>query len=208
VHATAHFFRRSIAGEAPDWAAALADRLYPDPPAGFCVLGEFGGREGAAVSFWPTRADAERAAGRSVDGGPLPLDVTVSEVVESHFGTAPADTAAVAQLTVFDGPRSQAQADAAERAGRDRLWPATRDIPGVVAVHVLRDDGNGVVVISLATGVEVLEAAQRAVLSTQLLPDEDPALLSDPDRVQVHRVLAARLPETALSGTAKAGERA
>lgn len=200
MHATVHFFRRSIAGEAPGWAAALADRLYPDPPVGFCVLGEFGGREGAAISFWPTRADAERAAGRGVEGGPLPLDVTVSEVVESRLGTAAAEPAVVAQLTVFDGPRSQAQADAADLAGRERLWPATRDIPGVVAVHVLRDDGNGVVVLSLATGVEVLEAAQRAVLSTELLPEEDPALLGDPDRVQVHRVLAARLPETAIAG--------
>ena len=200
MHATIHSFRRSIGDEAPGWAAALADRLYPDRPTGFCVLGEFGGRAGAAVSFWPTRADAELAAGRGVDGGPLPLDVTVSEVVDTHLGTAAHEPAVVAQLTVFDGPRSQAQADAADRAGRERLWPATRDLPGIVAVHVLRDDGNGVVVISLATGVEVLEAAQRAVLTTELLPGEDPALLGDPDRVQVHRVLAARLPDTAAAG--------
>jgi hypothetical protein len=200
VHATVHHFRRSIPDETPGWAAALADRLHPGRPAGFCVLGEFGGREGAAVSFWPTRADAERASARSIDGGPLPLDVTVSEVVDSHLGRAAGEPALVAQLMVFDAPRSQAQADAADRAGRERLWPATRDIPGLVAVHVLRDDGNGVVVLSLATGVEVLEAAQRAIQSTELLPDEDPALLSDPDRVQVHRVLAARLPETAMAG--------
>ena len=200
MHATVHFFRRSIADEAPGWAAALADRLHPDRPAGYCVLAELGGREGAALSFWPTRADADRAAGRSIEGGPVPLDVSVFEVVESHLGTAAGEAALVAQLTVFDGPRSQAQADAAERAGRDRLWPATRDLPGLVAVHVLRDEGNGAVVVSLATGIEVLEAAQRAVLTTELLPDEDPALLSDPDRVQVHRVLAARLPETAAAG--------
>jgi hypothetical protein len=200
VHATVHFFRRSITDEAPGWADALVGRLYPDRPAGFCVLAEFGGREGAALSFWPNRADAERAAGRSIGDGPVQMDVSVAEVVESHLGTAPAAAAAVAQLTVFDGPRSQAQADAAERAGRERLWPATRDLPGVVAVHVLRDDDNGAVVVSLATGVEVLEEAQRAILSTELLPGEDPALLSDPDRVQVHRVLAARLPETVTVG--------
>lgn len=200
MHATVHFFRRSVAGEAPGWAASLAERLHPGPPAGFCVLAELGGREGAAVSFWPTRADAERAAGRSIDGGPLPLDVTVSEVVDSRLGTAAGETPVVAQLTVFDGPRSQAQVDAADRAGRERLWPATRDVPGLVGVHVLRDEGNGMVVVSLATGVEVLEAAQRAVLSTELLPGEDAALLPDPDRVQVHRVLAARLPDTAMAG--------
>jgi hypothetical protein len=200
VHATVHFFRRSIAEETPGWAAALADRLHPDPPAGFCVLAEFGGREGAALSFWPTRADAERAACRRIEGPALPMDVSVYEVVDSQAGTAASDAAVVAQLTVFDGPRSEAQAAAADRAGRERLWPATRDLPGLVGVHVLRDDGNGVVVLSLATGVEVLEAAQRAVLSTELLPGEDPALLGDPDRVQVHRVLAARLPETTMVG--------
>lgn len=200
MHATVHFFRRSVAGETPGWAPALADRLYADRPAGFCVLAELGGREAAALSFWPTRADADRAAGRSIDGGPVPLDVTVAEVVESYPGTAAGEDPVVAQLTVFDGPRSEAQAEAAGRAGRDRLWPATRDIPGVVGVHVLRDEDNGAVVLGLATGVEVLEAAQRAVLTTELLPGEDPALLSDPDRVQVHRVLAVRLPETAMAG--------
>ena len=200
MHATVHLFRRSIAQEAPGWAAALADRLHPDRPAGFCVLAELGGREGAAISYWPTRADAERAAGRSIEGGPLPMDVSVLEVVDSHRGTAAGEPATVAQLTVFDGPRSQAQADAAGRAGRERLWPATMDLPGVIAVHALRDDANGAVVVSLATGVEVLEAAQRAILTTELLPGEDPALLGDPDRVQVHRVLAARLPETAMAG--------
>ncbi len=200
MHATVHFFRRSIADEAPGWAAALADRLHPTPPAGSCVLAEFGGREGAALSFWSTRADAERAAGRRIEGRALPMDVSVYEVVDSQAGTAASDAAVVAQLTVFDGPRSEAQAAAADRAGRERLWPATRDLPGLVGVHVLRDDGNGVVVLSLATGIEVLEAAQRAVLSTELLPGEDPALLSDPDRVQVHRVLAARLPAAAMVG--------
>ena len=200
MHASVHFFRRSIADESPGWATALADRLYVDRPAGSWVLAEFGGREGAAISFWPSRVDAERAAGRGIERGPLQLDVSVMEVVGTHVGRAAAEPAVVAQLTVFDGPRSQAQADAAERAGRERLWPAVQDLPGVVGVHVLRDDGNGMVVLSLATGVEVLAAAQRAILTTELLPGEDPALLADPDRVHVHRVLSGHLPETATAG--------
>src|SRR4051794_17872908 len=114
MHATVHFFRRSIADEAPGWADALAERLYVDRPAGICVLAELGGREGAALSFWPSRAQAERAAGRSIERAPLQLDVQVLEVVESDLGTAAAERPVVAQLTVFDGPRSSAQAAATE----------------------------------------------------------------------------------------------
>jgi hypothetical protein len=197
VYATTHFFRRSIGDSTAGWADALAEQLYADRPTGSCVLTEFGGREGLAVSFWSTRDEAERAADRSIDGGPVPLDVSVYEVVESDRGTAAGERAAVAQVVVFDGPRSDAQAGASERAGRDRLWPAVCGLPGLVGVHVLRDEDNGVVVISLATSLDVLEAGQKAIMSTELLPDEDPALLSEPDRVQIHRVLDARLPDTA-----------
>jgi hypothetical protein len=201
VHATVHYFHRRVADETPGWSADLAARLYgEDRPSGFCVLAEFGGREGAALSYWPTREAATRAALRSIDGAAMPLDVTVYDVVDSDAGTAAGEPAAVAQLTVFDGPRSRAQADAADRAGRERLWPAVQDLPGLVGVHVLRDADNGVVVVTLATSVEVLEAGQRAVLTTELLPGEDPALLGEPDRVQVHRVLAADLPAIAMAG--------
>ena len=194
MHATVHYFRRRIAGEPAGWGAELASRLRLGEASGHVVLAELGGRSGAAVSYWPTREAADAATLRSVDGGPVPLDVTVYEVVESDAGTAAAEQPRVAQLTVFDGPRSQAHADAAELAGRRRLWPAVQDLPGLVGVHALRDADNGVVVISLATTVEVLEAGQRAVLGTELLPEEDPALLGEPDRVEIHRVLDVRLP--------------
>ncbi len=198
MYATVHHFHRRSVEQAPGWGADLAARLYDgDAPAGFGVLTEFGGREGVAVSYWPTREAASRAASRSIDGGVLALDVTVYEVIERDAGVASGERPAVAQLMAFDGPRSEAQSAASERAGRERLWPAVRDVPGLVGVHVLRDEDNGIVVISLATSLEVLEAGQKAIMSTKLLPDEDPALLSEPDRVQVHRVLAARLPDTA-----------
>jgi hypothetical protein len=45
------------------------------------------------------------------------------------------------------------------------------------------------VVAWLATSLEALEAGGVAVNSTALLPDEDPALLTGPDRFVVHRVL-------------------
>jgi hypothetical protein len=38
---------------------------------------------------------------------------------------------------------------------------------------------------------------QQAIMSTDLLPGEDPALLPGPDRVDLHRVLHAALPAPA-----------
>ena len=201
MYATVHHFSRRVAGSAPDWGADLAARLYDgDLPSGFCVLAEFGGREGVAVSYWTTREAASRAASRRIDGSALALDVAVYEVIDRDAGVAAGERPAVAQVMTFDGPRSQAQVAASERAGRERLWPAVRALPGLVGVHVLRDEDNAVVVVSLATSLEALEAGQKAVLTTELLPDEDPALLAEPDRVQIHRVLAARLPETSRTG--------
>jgi hypothetical protein len=42
--------------------------------------------------------------------------------------------------------------------------------------------------------VDTLDAAQRAVMATGLAPDEDPALLPGPDRIEIHRVTAYQLP--------------
>jgi hypothetical protein len=124
-------------------------------------------------------------------------DAAAYRVAESYAGTAAGRPPAFAQLTWFDRPMSRAEADAAERAGRDRLWPATQDVPGLVAVQVLSGTDRSMVVLALATAVETHEEVQRAIFATELLPGEDPALLRDPDRVQIARVVAARLPMTA-----------
>ena len=42
--------------------------------------------------------------------------------------------------------------------------------------------------ITLATAAEHFEEIQRRVMTTELLPGEDPALLGGPDRVEVRRV--------------------
>ncbi len=57
-----------------------------------------------------------------------------------------------------------------------------------------------------ATSVETLDAAQRAVMATELAPDEDPALLPGPDRVELHRVTGNYLP-AAGPAPAKEGQR-
>ena len=39
-----------------------------------------------------------------------------------------------------------------------------------------------------------LDAIARAVMSTELLPGEDPALLPGPDRIEIHHVIGYHLP--------------
>jgi hypothetical protein len=46
------------------------------------------------------------------------------------------------------------------------------------------------VVVNLCTSFDALAATEKAVSSTTLLPGEDPALLTGPDRVDMHRVVA------------------
>jgi hypothetical protein len=46
------------------------------------------------------------------------------------------------------------------------------------------------IVVMQTVSVEALEDAQREVLSSELLPGEDPALLPGPDRVDLYRVMS------------------
>jgi len=200
MHVTIHQFRRSVADEHPGWGAALAAALHGSSPLGSCTLAEPAGLEGCVVAFWSTGEAATAAADRRTTDGPVWTDATAYRVVDDLAGTAAAEPPAFAQLTRFDRPLSQAESDAAERAGRERLWPAVRDLPGLVSTQVLRSADRSMVVLALATGIETHEAAQRAVMATELLPGEDPALLREPDRVHVDRVVDVRLP--ARAGTA------
>jgi hypothetical protein len=94
----------------------------------------------------------------------------------------------------FDGPRAPEQAAAADLAGRQRIWPAIRGLSGLAGVYILRGSDLSSVVVTLATSVETLDAAQRAVMATELTPGEDPALLPGPDRVEIHHVTGHHLP--------------
>jgi hypothetical protein len=201
MHATIHQFRRSVAAAFPPDGAALARNLHGSAPIGSCTLAELAGIEGCVLAFWPTEDTAAAAVARRTPTGPNWLDATAYEVVEFHAGSAADQMPQFGQLVCFDGPRSRAESDAAERAGRDRIWPAARNVPGIVAVHVLRDVDNAMVVVTLATSIETHEAVQRAILATELLPDEDPALLRDPDRVQIARVVAVQLPAMTAGAT-------
>lgn len=97
-------------------------------------------------------------------------------------------------LVSFDGPRTEEWTDAEQRAADGRLWPATRDIAGVVRVLRMRADDNAYIVAILTDSVEAIEQASAAITSTPLLPEEDPRLLSPPDRMQIYHLVHADLP--------------
>ena len=101
-----------------------------------------------------------------------------------------------AQLTYFDGPRSAEVSAASDHAGRDRLQPAIEADPQMqrelVSLLVLRKDDGGQVVIAVTQTEAGLARAREVITSTELLPDEDPALLSEPDRVEIYGVVESR----------------
>ena len=191
MHATVHQFRVPLGPLDADPAADLAGDAL-----GTCTLTQVGGLAGAVVAFWPDAATAGEAAARR-PAGTRWLDTGVYRVAEVHPGDP---AAAFAQVTWFDGPRGADQSAAELRAGRERIEPAVRDLDGVGTTYVLIAEDRALVVVSLATSIETIEAMQAAIMRTDLLPDEDPALLPGPDRVDLHRVLHATLP-------AKAGAR-
>ena len=94
-----------------------------------------------------------------------------------------------AQLTYFDGPRTPEQQAAEDFAGRERLLPAVTKLGQEFRVYLLRRDDGSAVVISIAGSQQALLDAQKAIMSTELLPGEDPSLLAGPDRIELYPVL-------------------
>jgi hypothetical protein len=94
-----------------------------------------------------------------------------------------------AQLTYFDGPRTPEQAAASDFAVRERILPAVSDLGHRFRVYKLRRDDGSEVVVTIAGSEQDLLDAQKAIMSTQLMPGEDQALLPGPDRVELYPVL-------------------
>ncbi len=154
---------------------------------------QIGSRRGLNLTLWDTREDAEAAPARTrAVLGPrqFPLDHDeVYDVASTALGSTALKDATVCQVTWFDGPRSAAQLEAMRRAGEERIRPAVEQVPGFVATYVLcHPADSAVVVVTLATSTEALERITDAVFSTPLLPGEDAALLTDPDRLELYRV--------------------
>jgi hypothetical protein len=93
-----------------------------------------------------------------------------------------------AQLTHFDGPRTPEQVAAAEFAGRERILPAVSKLGHRLRVYQLRRDDGTEITLLVADSEQALNDVQKAIMSTELLPGEDPALLSGPDRIELYAV--------------------
>ncbi len=182
----------------------LIDALEGHPGfRGVHLLRQIGTRQGLCLTLWDSREDAEVAPERTqAQLGPRPFPLAVDEVYEvldTAYGPATLEQATVGKVSWFDGPRSAAQNEAARRAGEERIKPAVEGVPGFVMARVLwRPQDSAVVVVELATSAEALDQMADAVFSTPLLPGEDPALLTGPDRVELYRLEAQSLAAASL----------
>ena len=156
------------------------------------TLRQLGGPATVRLTLWATEASAGGCSGP--DAGLAPPAAEIYQVTHTEEGLAASRVPAYARLVCFDGPRAPEQAEAEDLAGRQRIWPAIRGLSELTGVYVLRGSDLSTVIVTLATSVETLDAAQRAVMATELTPGEDPALLPGPDRVEIHRVTGYHLP--------------
>ena len=109
-------------------------------PLGTVVLGAPDGAGGTVLALWPDADSAARAgAGR------------VYRVSDDMRGPSAGRRPMFAQVTWLNGDGDRVRADAAEHGGRHRIWPAVRDIDGIVEVFALRSDDDRIVVVGLAT---------------------------------------------------------
>lgn len=154
--------------------------------AGGWVLPPIAAPDGALLTLWQARGDG-------ADAGAL------YRVEDDVPGPDVDDEAAYAQLVHFDGPRTAEWSAAVLRADRERITPALRDTPGRVRTLVLVADDNAHLVVTLTTDVTSLELAQQRIMTTELLPWEEPALLTGPDRIDLHRVAADRRAAPAVT---------
>jgi hypothetical protein len=153
----------------------------------------------ALVTLWSTEEDARLASDRTraaSGGGPRPVTVeedTIYEVVDDEAGGGAAP--GVADVVVFDGPITDAARTATDRFHRARILPAVRALPGTVRLLVLWDRlARSIRVLHLAHDPATLDAVPPMVHAMELDDDEDPALLSPPDRNDRWEVVAADVP--------------
>ncbi|MGI8681701.1 MAG: hypothetical protein ACR2JO_06155 [Mycobacteriales bacterium] len=166
--------------------AQLADR--PGLHAAY-VLRPMDSRQLLLVSAWDSVDQADQS----------PLTKSGKHFTDaSYHDVGGTGTPAYGQLVHFDRPRTPREAAAIARADIERIWPAVRVVPGSVGALLASNPDGTSMVLALTTSLQAIEDSQQAIQTTELLPGEDPALLTGPDRIQLAWVLST-LPVPALS---------
>jgi hypothetical protein len=179
------------ADSGPGTGALSAYAAGQDGVVGYVDLEQVAGPAVVRITLWDTEESAIGfAATRELT---LPAG-GLYELTDTASGAAASQVPSHARLLYFDGPRTPEQDAAADFGGRHRVWPAIRDLDGIVGMALLHAGDLGVVVITFATSVETLDAAGRAAMATELLPGEDLALLPGPDRIELHHVTGYQMP--------------
>lgn len=101
-----------------------------------------------------------------------------------------------AQLTIFDGPRSPELVAATERAERERIEPLIEAHPEIrdemVVRYMLSQPDGGSAVLVITNSEASLDRAFDLIMTSELLPGEDPALLPGPSRTERYVVQDVR----------------
>jgi hypothetical protein len=144
------------------------------------------------IAFW-----TEEPATDGVLAGAVTVGPGTAYVIDTHRAGPSAGPVRYLQLTTFAG-RDEDWCAAFDRSGEERVWPAVRDLPGLVGVLTGAAPGGGRVVVTMTDSAEALEAGAAAILSTELLPWEKPEHLTGPDGLAIQRVLHADVPAGAI----------
>jgi hypothetical protein len=197
MYATVHRIDGAPGPQDDTWAdavlTALSDRTVP---VGTLVARPVGVGPGLAVALWPDAATAEAGTAAPGVAGGVTVGAGLAYRIDMHRVGRSLRPARYLQLTTFTG-RDEGWCAAFDRSGEERIWPAVKDLPGLVGVVSGSAAGGDRVVVTLADSVEALEAGAAAILSTELLPWEDPAHLTGPDALAVLRLRHADVPATA-----------
>lgn len=192
MHATVHPIDGVPGPHDDSWVDAVLTALRARAvPAGALVARPLDLGPGRVVALWDDAADA--AAFAPGAAGPVTIGPGLGYEVRQHWaGTSPGP-ARYLQLASF-GEHGEAWGTAFDRAGADRIWPAVGHLPGLVTALTGAGPAGSRVSLTLADSVEALEAATAGLMSTALLPWEDPADLVGPEALAVLRLVHADLP--------------
>jgi hypothetical protein len=171
--------------------------IVPSHPgfAGLCLMEAVEDTAGGALlTLWRSEEDARLASSRTDARRPgsRPVELYSDRIyqVEGWFeGPDAAGQAGAVVLVHFDGSHDDEWLASSRFAHERRIVPVMREVPGVIKGFALWDpERRDSVVVTLTTTLEAMARAEKAVNSTELLPGENPALLTGPDRAVVHLV--------------------